>query len=86
MDIKGWAHLTQHKDLSYSLTCAPLGVPCTDHPRHFGNRRELEYYLAGSLQVERREIQTTIAMLDRDGRYSILEVSLPADELARLAA
>jgi hypothetical protein len=86
MDIKGWAHLTQHKDLSYSLTCAPLGVPCTDHPRHFDNRRELEYYLAGSLQVERREIQHTIAMLDRVGRYSILEVSLPADELARLAA
>ena len=42
--------------------------------------------VTGSLQVERREIQHTIAMLDRDGRYSILEVSLPADELARLAA
>ncbi|HYB71166.1 MAG TPA: hypothetical protein VEH80_10855 [Candidatus Bathyarchaeia archaeon] len=86
MDIKGWAHLTQHKDLSYSLTCAPLGVPCTDHPRHFTNRRELEYYLAGPLQVDRREIQNTITMLDRNGQYSILEVSLPPAELARLAA
>jgi len=86
MDIKGWAHLTQHKDLSYSLTCAPLGVPCTDHPRHFANRRELEYYLAGPLQVDRREIQNTITMLDRNGQYSILEVSLPPAELARLAA
>ncbi len=86
MDIKGWAHITQHKDLSYSVTCAPLGVPCTDRPRRLVNRRELEYFLAGPLQVDWREIQTAVTQLNRHGRYSILEVLLPEDELARLAA
>ena len=85
MHIKGWAHITELKDLSYSVTCAPLGVPCTDRPRRLGNRCELEYFLAGPLQVDWREIQTAVTQLSRHGRYSILDVSLPGDELARLA-
>jgi hypothetical protein len=85
MRINGSVHVTQDQHLRCSLTYAPLGVTSADRPsRVFADRRELETFLAGSLQVDHREIRSVREALARHGRYTILEVWLPDAEIVRL--
>jgi hypothetical protein len=84
MRLNGSVHIGRNKDLTYSLSYAPLGVASHTRPvRVLGDRRELGSFLADQLKVDNREINTALGALVRNGSYSIWDVWLSEEEIAQ---
>ncbi len=84
MRLNGSIHIARHKDLSYALAYAPLGVSSHSRPtRAFVDRKELGDFLAAELKFSNREINTALGALFRNGNYAIWDVWLTEEEITQ---
>ena len=84
MRLNGSVHIARNKDRGYSLSYAPLGVASHTRPvRLFSDRRELCGFLADQLKVGNQQINTALGALFRNGSYSIWDVWLSEEEIAK---
>jgi hypothetical protein len=84
MRLNGSVHIARNKDLTYSLSYAPLGVASHTRPaRVFADRRELGRFLADQIKVDNQEISLALGALFRNGGYSFWDVWLSEEEIAQ---
>ena len=84
MRLNGSVQITRNHDQSYALVYAPFGTDPGERPaRRFDRSRDLEQFLAGPLQVARREILAALVALDRHGCCVLSEIWLSSDDVTR---